>query len=96
MTWNPFRARKERARRRLAAVMLAAPRDRYFGFDLSRATGVSEEVMYPMLTRWEADGWLEGGWQRTFPNQPKRRYYTLTELGRRELAAADTEGGTPA
>lgn len=36
MTWNPLRARRECDTRRIAAVILALPDDRHYGWPLSR------------------------------------------------------------
>lgn len=92
MIRNPLRARRDRALRRMAAVFLADPDSRHFGFDTSRAARISSGSMYPLLARLEVDGWLESGWEDPAPvDRPARRWYRLTELGRLELSALLSE-----
>ncbi|WP_306365469.1 PadR family transcriptional regulator [Nocardia sp. CC227C] len=86
MTWNPLRVRRLRAERRLAAVLLALPADRHYGWPLTRQAGISSGTMYPALLRMQRDGWLTDGWEPEPDGRPARRWYKLTELGRRELA----------
>lgn len=50
MTWNPLRARRERDTRRVAAVFLALPNDRHYGWPLFRAAGLASGSGYPILT----------------------------------------------
>jgi PadR family transcriptional regulator PadR len=42
-------------------------------------------TLYPLLTRFEAAGWLEVEW-RPGEGGPGRKYFALTALGRSELA----------
>ncbi len=45
-------------------------------------------VLYPTLQRMLAEGWLSDGWEdsaETNGQRPVRRYYELTDKGRREL-----------
>jgi PadR family transcriptional regulator PadR len=75
----------------VAAVLLADPDGRHWGYDLIRKSGVRSGVLYPMLTRMLDEGWLTDGWEdraQIVEKRPPRRYYELTDLGRRELAAA--------
>ncbi|WP_148310140.1 PadR family transcriptional regulator [Nocardia otitidiscaviarum] len=86
MTWNPLRARRVRAERRVCAVLLALSADRHYGWPLARQAGVSSGTVYPVLWRMLRDGWLTDGWETPEPeDRPPRRWYKLTELGRREL-----------
>ena len=41
--------------------------------------------LYPMLYRMEAKGWVTGKWVEK-PNERRRRFYTITPLGKRVLA----------
>ena len=64
------------------------PNGRHWGYGLSKASGVRSGVLYPMLTRLLRDGLVTDGWED--PNtitekRPPRRYYELTDDGRREL-----------
>lgn len=43
-----------------------------------------EGTLYPALHRLEQQGWLQGKWEKT-PGGQKRRYYHITEKGRRVL-----------
>ena len=46
---------------------------------------VEEGSLYPALHRMAQDGWIKGKWGTTERNRPAR-IYTITELGRRQLA----------
>ena len=43
---------------------------------------VNPNTMYPLLRRLEANGLIEGRWEH--PERRSRRYYSMTERGRRE------------
>lgn len=47
---------------------------------------VEEGSLYPALHRMEQDGWLASDWGLTESNR-KARFYSLTPLGRKQLAA---------
>ena len=58
---------------------------------IQRVRAVSEErlswtdgMLYPVLHRLEAAGWVEAYWQRADTGR-KRKYYHLTDAGREEL-----------
>jgi PadR family transcriptional regulator, regulatory protein PadR len=67
-----------------------------YGFDLVRtlaeADGMvtSEGTIYPLLSRLRRDGLVESTWRES-PSGPPRRYYRLTESGRRGLRAFRSE-----
>lgn len=73
------------------AVSLAeAPFDQYWGYDLSKRAHVRSGVLYPILQRLLDAGWLEDGWEELAgagSKRPPRRYYRLTDEGRREIGA---------
>jgi len=46
---------------------------------------VGESSLYPALQRLLLNGWVKGEWG-TSDNNRRARYYTLTSLGRRQLA----------
>jgi PadR family transcriptional regulator PadR len=74
---------------RVADVMLAHPKARHYGYDLSRAADVRSGSLYPILGRLIEDGWVTDEWEapaKKHDGSPPRRYYRLTSLGRRELA----------
>jgi PadR family transcriptional regulator, regulatory protein PadR len=82
----------------VALVLMDDPFGRYWGYDLSKHAHVRSGVLYPMLTRMLADGWLSDGWEDETKavKRPPRRYYELTGKGRSELAdvltAAQADG----
>lgn len=61
---------------------------RIWGYALSKKSGVRSGVMYPMLDRLMAEGWLEDNWEEHVETEkrPPRRYYSLTDKGRTDLA----------
>lgn len=76
----------------LVQVALALSEDsfgQHYGYDLSRKAHVRSGVMYPILRRMLEDGWLTDGWQDPTEtnSRPPRRYYSLTDKGRREIGA---------
>lgn len=62
---------------------------RVWGYALSKRSGVRSGVLYPQLDRMLGEGWLDDHWEERTEGQkrPPRRYYTLTDDGRRELGA---------
>lgn len=46
---------------------------------------VEEGSLYPALHRMEQEGWLKGSWGTTEKNR-QARFYTLTGVGRKQLA----------
>lgn len=61
------------------------------GYDLCRRAGVKSGTLYPLLIRWEAQGWLTADWRPSpQPGRPPRHVYRLTAEGRRQaLSASD-------
>jgi PadR family transcriptional regulator PadR len=74
----------------VALALSDDPFGEHYGYDLSRRAHVRSGVMYPILRRMLEDGWLTDGWQDPSETngRPPRRYYTLTDKGRRELGTA--------
>lgn len=62
---------------------------RVWGYALSKRSGVRSGVLYPQLDRMMGEGWLNDHWEDRAEGQkrPPRRYYTLTDDGRRQLGA---------
>jgi PadR family transcriptional regulator, regulatory protein PadR len=62
-----------------------------YGFDLVKALGqldgmvTTEGTIYPLLTRLRRDGLVDSNWKES-PSGPPRRYYQLTQKGRRALS----------
>src|SRR4051812_41915307 len=51
---------------------------------------VGESSLYPALQRLLLKGWVKGEWGQS-ENKRRARYYTLTPLGRRQLASEHAE-----
>jgi PadR family transcriptional regulator PadR len=47
-------------------------------------------LLYPALHQLEKDGLVESEWQEN-PGKRRRKYYTITSKGRKDLAASQTE-----
>jgi PadR family transcriptional regulator len=78
-------------------ALMDKPSARHWGYELSRQSGVRSGVLYPLLHRMHGDGWLVDGWEtpdEAGRRRPPRRYYELTDLGRRELGAFLEEART--
>ncbi len=74
----------------VAVELMAAPNERHWGYELSRASKVRSGVMYPILGRLLERGWVEDGWENPDEiktKRPPRRYYTITPAGLEELGA---------
>ncbi|WP_326945792.1 PadR family transcriptional regulator [Amycolatopsis sp. NBC_01307] len=71
----------------LAAVLMSAPRDKHWGYGLSKKSGVRSGAMYPRLKQMLDEGWLTDGWEIGVEGRPPRRYYEVTDDGLRELGA---------
>ena len=83
----------------VAAALMADPTGRHWGYQLSKSSGVRSGVMYPVLTRLLAQGWLTDGWedpQTIKEKRPPRRYYELTDEGRIQLGAIVAEASREA
>jgi PadR family transcriptional regulator len=59
----------------------------HYGYDLGKRARVRTGVLYPILQRMLQEGWLEDHWEDTAASRgrPPRRYYTVTDVGRRKL-----------
>jgi len=71
----------------VALALMSDPAGRHWGYELGKTAGVRSGVLYPMLSRLLAEGWLTDGWEdpATISGRPPRRYYELTEEGRVRL-----------
>jgi PadR family transcriptional regulator PadR len=75
---------------RVAMALMSEPTGRHWGYELFKRSGVRSGALYPMLTRLLEEGWLSDGWEdpdAIREKRPPRRYYELTDQGRRELGA---------
>src|SRR5690348_6864032 len=72
---------------------LDAANDETYGFELAEATGLPAGTIYPILSRLEKDGLLEGRWVEVESRgqRRRRRYYSLTGHGRRAAYRATAD-----
>lgn len=88
-----LRGRRERAEGLVLVAFLSDPGACRFGYDLMQTLGFGSGKLYPILARFERDGWLETGFEDVNPHvakRPARRWYRLTEQGK--AAAAQRYG----
>jgi len=81
--------RKTHAAVQVAQALMEDPLGRHWGYELSKRSHVRSGVMYPILQRFYEQEWLADGWEEQTGRRrrPPRRYYQLTDTGRRELGA---------
>lgn len=73
---------------RVLRALLGNPAGPHYGLELIKATGISSGVLYPVLARFETNGWIAGTWEdidEAEAGRRRRRYYRLTGEG--EVAA---------
>jgi DNA-binding PadR family transcriptional regulator len=73
-----------RAALNVLASFMREPAEPHYGLQLISDCGVKAGSLYPILQRFEDDGWIEGTWEEVDPREekrPRRRYYRLTGLG---------------
>lgn len=86
--------RKTRALIQVALALLDDPRGQHWGYELTKRSGVRSGVLYPMLSRMLEEGWVQDGWENPTTmrdKRPPRRYYELTDHGRRALGGVVQE-----
>jgi PadR family transcriptional regulator PadR len=83
-----MRVRRSKNQVRVARVLLETPEDRHWGYETGKAAGLLPGAITAILHRWFAAGWLTDGWEDlpAVRGRPPRRYFTVTERGRLELA----------
>jgi PadR family transcriptional regulator PadR len=73
-------------------VLAAVANGAEYGFDIIGATRLPSGTVYPALSRHERDGYVRSSWEDPQKahreRRPPRRYYRLTQDGRRALEAA--------
>ena len=63
--------------------------DPAWGLRLCEQTGHGPGTVYPALDRLLKAGWIEDYWEDSSPpDRPRRRYYTITSVGRAGYTAA--------
>ena len=73
-------------RRRRVLLALFAGLETPGGFSLGHLAQVGPGTVYPFLAHLERAGWVTSDWETVPPGEdrPRRRFYTLTPLGRAE------------
>lgn len=62
---------------------LLAAQEPMWGLAIAKQTGRTPASIYPILSRLEAGGWLQGSWEDDAERPgPRRRLYQLTNAGR--------------
>ncbi len=82
--------RRTQAVVQVAIALMERPKDRHWGYDLSKRAQVRSGVLYPILRRMLEEGWLIDGWEESVEQRakrPPRRYYEITDQGASELGA---------
>ncbi|XVQ85172.1 helix-turn-helix domain-containing protein [Microbispora siamensis] len=71
-------------------VVAAADGSPVYGFQISTLTRRPTGTVYPVLSRLERVGWLEGAWESDNHrgSGPRRKYYKVTGQGREQIAVA--------
>jgi PadR family transcriptional regulator PadR len=80
----------------LRALFDEAATDHY-GLALIERTGVQAGTLYPILSRLERNGWVEGEWENideAVAGRRRRRYYRLTGVGEMEARKVLTDTAT--
>lgn len=60
------------------------PGQRLYGYEIMQMTGLASGTLYPILMRFEKEGWLSSGWEDASPQEegrPRRRLYRITGAG---------------
>ncbi len=73
-------------------VLHALARGHRYGFDVIEATGLTSGTVYPALDRLEGRGLARSRWEDAEvahdEKRPPRRYFEITDDGKRELISA--------
>ena len=67
--------------------MLDRPKGDFYGLELIEALAQPAGTIYPILTRLEEIGWIQGEWEsyeRKDKGRRRRRYYLLTKDGKKD------------
>jgi len=82
---------------RVLTLMLDDPAAAHYGLDLGQRADVLTGTVYPLLQRFEHQGWLESALEPIDPAQagrPRRRLYRFTPGGAQRAARAIAERET--
>lgn len=79
------------------AILLMISRKEYYGYEIISALeqwpilAAKESTIYPLLRRLLKEERLSSYWQETDQGLPPRKYYRITDRGRRYLDSMRTE-----
>lgn len=84
------RHRRPSTQTRTVLELLSTDPDRWFyGYELSKRTGVASGTLYPLMIRLTDRGYLESRWeQASVAGRPPRHLYRLTATGHQYAAQA--------
>lgn len=74
----------------VSAQLAANPDGNHWAYRIHQATGIDTGAVHHVLARMRDAGWIEDHDENpaaVAADRPPRRYYTLTDTGRREIAA---------
>lgn len=68
---------------RVLEILMAAPTEEHYGFEVAKAARLASGSLYPILARLEGAGIVESDWEQgdTERPGPRRRYYRLSREG---------------
>lgn len=96
MNLDEWRSQIKRGTLEYGILLMIDRRDRY-GYELISALeqwpilAAKESTIYPLLRRLLKDGMLTSYWKDTAEGLPPRKYYSITEDGRRYLGGMTRE-----
>ncbi|HET7484364.1 MAG TPA: helix-turn-helix transcriptional regulator [Solirubrobacterales bacterium] len=81
------------ATRLVFQAFLDAPSDETYGFELAQVTGLPSGTIYPILRRFEDEGFIKHRWAevQVGDQRRRRRYYELTGEGWKAARAATSK-----
>lgn len=96
MDINEWRSQLKRGTLEFSILLMIAQGERYGYEIISRLEknpilAAKESTVYPLLRRLLKEGVLTSAWRDSAEGLPPRKYYTITEAGRRYLAAMEGE-----
>jgi PadR family transcriptional regulator len=75
-----------------ACVLQALAKGARYGFDIMDLTGLPSGTVYPLLRKFEDQGWVGSNWEpageASERGRPRRRNYELTDEGHAAVADA--------
>lgn len=85
---------------RMLKIFIEHPSKEFSGAEIAKVTGIGSGTLYPLLARFEQEGWLTSRWEKIDPSEekrPRRHFYKITGHGqncaRQALAELQTNLG---